>query len=101
MLTDPPPTPTPPPAPKAKRLETIIKLRFPIKVGGVETTELKMRRPKVRDRVAALSQNVSDVEKEVLLVGNLVGLTPDEMEDLDQIEYLSLQKAYQDFLEEK
>ncbi|HKM18920.1 MAG TPA: phage tail assembly protein [Aliarcobacter sp.] len=59
---------------------------------------IKMREPKVRDmKIASQAKNKSD--EEVTLIGNLTGLTVDEIDDLTMRDYMSLQKALKDFLE--
>jgi hypothetical protein len=75
-----------------------ITLRFPIKVDGRETSELLMRRPKVRDMMLSDRPKASDAEKELALFASLVGISPDDMQELDMADYLTLQETYRDFL---
>lgn len=75
-----------------------MKLTHPITVGGVELTELHLRRPKVRDRLIVDKMNASDAEKEIALVANLAELSREAVEELDLADYAQIQKELQDFL---
>lgn len=78
--------------------EVKIALSWPITVGGVETAELTMRRPRVRDMRAAQEQSGdSGAKYELLLLGNLLELTPDEIDLLDIEDYGKLQTALAGF----
>ena len=59
---------------------------------------IKMREPKVRDMKIA-GEKKNKIDEELTLIGNLSGLSPDEVEDLTMKDYSSLQKALKDFLE--
>lgn len=73
-----------------------IKLKYPIKDGGQDITEITLRRPKVRDQLAA-SKAQGEAEQEVNLFANLSDLTPDLIGELDVADYQALQKAYTGF----
>lgn len=74
----------------------LIKLKYPLE-NGIST--LKIRRPKVRDHLAADKvKNISDAEKEINLFANLCEVTPAEIEELDMVDYQQLQEAYKHFL---
>lgn len=75
-----------------------MKLAHPMIVGGVELTELHLRRPKVRDRLIVDKMNASDAEKEIALVANLAELSREAVEELDLADYAQIQKELQDFL---
>jgi hypothetical protein len=68
----------------------IIKLDYPIAVGGKEVTQLEMRRPLVRDLMIA-GKISNPAESEISLVANLCGLSPDELQQLDGADYTELQ----------
>ena len=57
-----------------------------------------MREPKVRDMKIA-GQKKDEADKELTLIGNLSGLSPDEVEDLTMKDYGLFQGALKDFLE--
>ena len=59
---------------------------------------IKMREPKVRDMKIA-GEKKNKIDEELTLIGNLSGLSPDEVEDLTMKDYSSLQKVLKDFLE--
>jgi hypothetical protein len=77
----------------------IITLDYPLADGGSEVTELKLRRPKVRDQLAASHQKGSDADQELALFANLCDLTPALIEELDIKDYRKLQEAYMGFLD--
>ncbi len=77
---------------------TDIPLQFPIKVDGVEVKSIKIRRPKVRDMLAASKASGQDDEKELQLFSNLCELPPETMKDLDIADYAKLQETFKGFL---
>lgn len=58
---------------------------------------VKMREPKVRDMKIA-GESSSAVDQEIMLIGNLTGLTPDEVDDLTLKDYGILQEGLKTFL---
>lgn len=81
-------------------METLktIKLSYPITLNGIEYKELKMRRSKVRDRLAVIKMGGSDEEREIRLIANLCEVTPEVIEELFEKDYQKLQQEYLDFL---
>lgn len=75
-----------------------ITLKHPIQVDGRETTELSMRRPKVRDMMLSDRPKGSDAEKELTLFASLLAIAPDDLQELDMADYLTVQETYRDFL---
>ena len=75
-----------------------ITLTETIKIDGVIISELTLRRPKVRDRLAVERLGNSDAEKEVALIANLADIPKDAVEDLDLADYAKIQEALQGFL---
>ena len=65
---------------------------------GVEVHELSLRRPKVRDLIAAGKKNISESEREVNLVANLAEVSPEIIQDLDLSDYMKIQDWLKDFL---
>lgn len=78
-------------------METI-KLQYPVTAGGTEIKELKIRRPKVRDQLAASKAKGGDAEREIMLFANLCETEPAVIEALDMKDYAALQEAYAGFL---
>lgn len=74
-----------------------IKLQFPILFDGAECTELTMRRSKVKDRLAVSSMKCSDEEKEIRLFANLCEVSPELIQELDEVDYTAVQKVYMGF----
>lgn len=66
-----------------------------IVLGNGKTVE--MREPKVRD-MRIVSTLKDEVEKELKLIGNLTGLTPEEIDELSLKDYGLLQKELKSFL---
>ncbi len=75
-----------------------IKLIEPIKVDGVVIHEINMRRPKVRDLIMSNKDGLSEAEREINLIANLVELPKDSINDLDLADYLQIQEKLQSFL---
>ena len=75
-----------------------IKLSNPVKIDGVEVHEFSLRKPKVRDLIAAGKKNVSESEREVNLVANLAEVSPETIQDLDLCDYMKIQDWLKDFL---
>jgi len=75
-----------------------IKLSNPVKIDGVEVYELSLRRPKVRDLIAAGKKNISESEREVNLIANLAEVSPETIQDLDLCDYMKIQDWLKDFL---
>lgn len=74
-----------------------IKLQFPVKIDGAEHTELTMRRSKVKDRLAVAAMKCSDEEKEIRLFANLCEVSPEFIQELDEVDYAAVQKVYMGF----
>lgn len=75
-----------------------IKLAYPVTIEGVEVNSLTMRRPKVKDQLVSERSGGTNADKEVSLFANLCEVAPDVIEELDLIDYKSLQKEYEGFL---
>lgn len=75
-----------------------IELKYPIIIDGIKLEKLTMRRSKVRDRLAVsnMKEN-SDEQKEIRLFANLCEVSAKTIEELDEIDYLQVQKAYMGF----
>lgn len=74
-----------------------IELDFPIEISGVEVNHLIMRRPKVRDDLAASKSSGSEEDKALMLVANLCEVTVEDLLDLDSADWSKLEKQVQDF----
>ncbi|MEW5728126.1 MAG: phage tail assembly protein, partial [Pseudomonadota bacterium] len=58
---------------------------------------LTMRRCKVRDRLVATRAGGTDEEKEIRLFANLCEVAPEVVEELDEVDYAKIQRAYLGF----
>ncbi len=76
-----------------------IKLQFPVTIDGAEYNELSMRRSKVKDRLAVASLKGSDEEKEIRLFANLCEVSPEVVQELDEVDYANVQKVYMSFFD--
>lgn len=74
-----------------------ITLDFPITVSGVEVSHLIMRRPKVRDLMAAQKQGGTEGEMAIALVSNLCEITQDDVLELDSIDWDKCEAQVQAF----
>ena len=71
-----------------------VKLQHPMLL----LSELRIRRVKVRDTLAAQRKGGLDADKEIFLFANLCEVTPAQIEELDMRDYKTLQTVYSDFL---
>ena len=77
---------------------TEIQLQYPVEVDGVRYEGLKLRRPKVRDMLAADKSNSSEGDKETRMFANLCEVPPAVIEELDLGDYRNVQEVYKGFL---
>lgn len=77
---------------------TEITLAFPVDgpMGRVE--KLTLRRPKVRDQVAAQEGTTNPARFELNLYSFITGQPPEVIEALDLADYAKLNRAYLDFM---
>jgi hypothetical protein len=72
-----------------------IDLKYPLENG---MNRLTIRRPKVRDQLAAEKAKGSDSEKEIALLANLCEVAPSDIEAMDLVDYKALTEKYRSFL---
>ena len=75
-----------------------IKLQYPVEIGGAKTSELSMRRSKVKDRLAVSKMQGTDADKEIRLFANLCEVEPAVIEEMDEADYKKLQDTFTSFL---
>lgn len=75
-----------------------IELKHPVAVAGEEVKVLHLRRPKVKDQLAADKGAGGNAEKEIRLFANLCEVAPAVIEELDLADYRAVQEAYSAFL---
>lgn len=76
-----------------------IKLTEPVTVNEVTYEELKIRRPKVRDRLAVERLKKTDAEKEIAMIANLAEVDIAVIEELDLADYGKIQQSFSDFFQ--
>lgn len=80
-----------------KESTVLLVLDYPIKVAGVDYTELVMRRPVVRDIRIATKTGDTEADKEATLFSNLCEVTLDVIDSLDFADYGKLSTTLQNF----
>jgi len=75
-----------------------IDLKYPVQSDGRSVEKLSMRRPKVRDLLAAEKAAKGNAGQEIRLFSLLCEVPPAVIEDLDVADYGRLQEAYRGFL---
>ena len=78
-------------------METIT-LKYPVNINNNPVHVLKLRRPLVRDMLAAEKMAGSEAEKEIQMLANLCEVELDIIQALDMADYLRVQERCQDFL---
>lgn len=76
---------------------TRIALVHPVTVDGTEITALTLRRPKVRDQIAAQDGGGTDADKEIRLCALLTNVSEAVLRELDLEDYIALQQAMKGF----
>lgn len=74
-----------------------VALTYPVELNGVKVSVLHLRRPKVRDRLAAEKACKTDAEQEIFMIAALADVVPDQLHELDMADYAALQKAFSGF----
>lgn len=82
-------------------MNTKIELIQSVTADGIETSELNMRRPRVKDQLNAQNSGKTDADREIRLFATLCDVSPDSIMELDVADYSKLQSAYRDFLSPK
>ncbi len=86
------------PTEPAKTESVKIVLARPLTNQGTTLAELEMRRPKLKDHIAANKASNDELESECALFAALCGVNPEDMTEMDMADYRKLQEAYRGFL---
>ncbi len=78
--------------------EKTLSLDTPLTINGKTIRELQVRRPLVRDRLAAETGNGSAAQQEVTFLANLCTVAPKDLEGLTLADYQKLQEMVTGFL---
>ncbi len=69
----------------------------PVTLNGQEVQSVVLRTPKVADMRAVDRQGDTDLDKEVLMIGRLIGVPAEELDELSVQQYKKLQDVYASF----
>lgn len=75
--------------------DKVIQLKHPLTIGGETVSELRMRRPKVRDLHSVAKMPPTD--QEITLFANLCMIKPDDIEELGLDDYEAVKAAFEGF----
>lgn len=75
-----------------------IDLKHPVEVQGQTVASVTMRRPKVRDLLAAEKATQGESEREVWLIACLCEVAPAVIEELFVADFIQLKNQCHDFL---
>ncbi len=78
-----------------------LKLKYPIETIEPNVIELTMRRPKVKDHIAAGNMKGSELEQENLLMSTLCDTSLKVIQELDMIDYDALVGIYSKMVPQK
>ncbi len=78
--------------------KVMIELSYPVVIDATEVKVLQMRRPKVADVILLQKQQDEEAEKEIKLFANLCEVSPDDIRQLDMMDYGKLQEQYGNFM---
>lgn len=79
-------------------LTQTVQLVVPIKIEGVETTEITVRRLKAKEQLEIADMDITDSKKARSMVCRSTGLSPDDVGELDGADYLAVNEVIESFL---
>lgn len=80
-----------------RRESAEIKLQYPVTADGVTYDKLTMRRPKTKDGIAASKFKGNESERGIFLLAQLCGVSPDVIEELDEVDADALGEQHKAF----
>lgn len=80
-----------------KRASVEVPLEFPIAIDGQTISKLTMRRPKVKDSLAAGKHSDDQGERGMFMLARLCDVPPEYVEELDQYDADALEKQFEAF----
>ena len=72
----------------------VIKLTAPVTLNNITYDELKICRPKMRDRLAVERMKKTDAEKEIAMIANLAEVDIAVIEELNLADYGKIQQSF-------
>lgn len=83
-----------------ERPDTVeITLDYPIVTGKGRVEKLDVRRPKVKDLKAAARFGKTPEDQETGLFAILTGLVPEDLNEMDLVDYAKLQDSFRSFVD--
>lgn len=76
---------------------TTVNLKYPIEFEGGKLTEIKLRRPIVRDIMESKRGRTESSDQEIALIAKLAMLPPSAIEEIDLLDYTAIQEQLQSF----
>ena len=77
---------------------TTITLAYPITTPAGQVTSITMRRAKVRDLRRMNDYGKDEAAQEIGLMAHLSGMTAEDFDELDAVDYRKLQETFRGFL---
>lgn len=74
-----------------------IQLNYPVTINGVETDQLTIRRPKVRD-IKLMDKHKGDISKSIGLLSALCEVPPEAIEELDAEDFAKVSARVAGFM---
>lgn len=71
----------------------LLVLDYPITVGGIDYTEVTVRRPKGRDSIISSKAPGTEVEQAFFMLANLCEVTPDVIAEMDDSDILRINEV--------
>jgi len=75
----------------------VVKLDYPIEIGGKQVDKLDMRRPTVGDIQVVQRDDGTDFDRAVSMYARLTNQLPEDIAKLDYADYAKLDKLYEGF----
>ena len=75
-----------------------ITLEFPITTAAGQVKTITMRRAKVKDLRRMADFGKTDAEQEIGLMARLAGMTAEDFDELDAVDYRKLQETFRGLL---
>lgn len=80
-------------------LTRVVPMKYPFEdIHGNTVASVTMTRPKVRDKRYAFKKAENALELDVHIFTQICGLEEDSIDCMDDVDFMKLQKEYEDFL---
>jgi len=74
--------------------ELTVTFDYPISIKNQEVSELKIRKPKIKDMLAKEKIDGDEMQKEIWILSALTGATVKDLEELDKDQYELIQAQW-------